>query len=109
MGGTKEPAGTEPLDAEDEKFGSANKQSKPEVPPKVNTPSQHAFSLENTDRNGWNPLTNERQLTGCNTPNQLRQGPTTPVGVRLKVSYGRLEFRCGTFKTQSSTRHLGWE
>lgn len=24
MAGTKEPAGTEPLDAEDEKFGSAN-------------------------------------------------------------------------------------
>lgn len=40
MAGTKEPAGTEPLDAEDEKFGSANTQSKPEVPSKVNTLSQ---------------------------------------------------------------------
>lgn len=44
MAGTKEPAGTEPLDAADETFGSANiGQSKPEVPPQVNTPSQRAF------------------------------------------------------------------
>lgn len=55
MAGTKEPSGTEPLDAKDEKFGFANTQSKPEVPPKVNTPSQRALSLEDMDRNGWKP------------------------------------------------------
>lgn len=51
MAGTKEPTGTEPLDGEDEKFGSANTHRvKQQFHPRLKT-----LSLEDADRNGWKP------------------------------------------------------